>query len=313
MKDAAAYAVLFVLAGSLWAWTAAILRVWGRRPVLPYEPRRPVSWGLFDLLLAFIALVLFQGLAFVFLRGFLGVDVDLQSHEMQPATRAVAILASSFASLATALVSLSLVRFRTGAGWIDLGLDRRKVLADVKLGVVAFVMLAPPVYGIQAMLVRWFPSQHPLIDLLTENAGPLIYLVTGMSAILVAPVVEEYLFRVLLQGWLERAFTTREAIHDLLLGGVASAENAADHGQLPGKPAVDASARPSWPAIAISAALFAALHVSHGPDPIPLFVLALGLGYLYQRTHRILPGIIVHFLLNSVTLAALLLGLGAAN
>ena len=57
----------------------------------------------------------------------------------------------------------------------------------------------------------------------------------------------------------------------------------------------------------MSATLFAALHASHGPDPIPLFMLAVGLGYLYQRTHRILPCVTVHFLLNSVTLAVFLL------
>jgi membrane protease YdiL (CAAX protease family) len=47
------------------------------------------------------------------------------------------------------------------------------------------------------------------------------------------------------------------------------------------------------------------MHAAHGPDPIPLFVLALGLGYLYRQTHRILPCIVVHFLLNLLTMAAL--------
>ena len=45
-----------------------------------------------------------------------------------------------------------------------------------------------------------------------------------------------------------------------------------------------------------------AAHASNGPDPVPLFVLALGLGYLYQTTQRILPSIVVHFLLNGTTL-----------
>ena len=67
-----------------------------------------------------------------------------------------------------------------------------------------------------------------------------------------------------------------------------------------------------WPVL-LSAALFAGLHWSHGPDPIPLFVLAVGLGYLYQRTHRILPCIIVHLLLNSCTMAILLLELLAGH
>ena len=36
-------------------------------------------------------------------------------------------------------------------------------------------------------------------------------------------------------------------------------------------------------------------------DPIPIFFLSLGLGFLYFRTHRIIPGIIVHCLLNGIS------------
>jgi membrane protease YdiL (CAAX protease family) len=35
-------------------------------------------------------------------------------------------------------------------------------------------------------------------------------------------------------------------------------------------------------------------------------MLAVGLGYLYQRTHRVVSCVVVHFLLNSCSLAALL-------
>ena len=311
MKDTAVVVVLFLLMCSLWAWIEAFSRVFAKRPILVYEPRRRVPWGLLDLLLAMVALVLFQALALVVLRHFFGVDVRLKLHEMPPETRAVVILASSLASVTTALVSVFFVRLRTQASWIDLGFDRRTILADVKLGVVAFVMLAPPVYAIQAVLVQWFPSQHPLISLLNEEAGPFIYLVTGLSAVLVAPLVEEYLFRVLLQGWLERALKSLHSFQDLLLGDFAFSDESGTPGRELGEEAARSTAQPSWLAIAISAALFAALHASHGPDPIPLFVLALGLGYLYQRTHRILPGIIVHLLLNGITLAVLFSSLGA--
>jgi hypothetical protein len=61
-----------------------------------------------------------------------------------------------------------------------------------------------------------------------------------------------------------------------------------------------------WPVI-ISSIVFALMHWSHGPDPIPLFLLALGLGFIYRQTHRILPCIIVHFLLNLCSLTALTL------
>ncbi len=58
--------------------------------------------------------------------------------------------------------------------------------------------------------------------------------------------------------------------------------------------------------ILVSSSLFAALHVSHGPDWIPLFFLALGLGYLYRQTNRLLPGMVVHFLLNGTSMGLFL-------
>lgn len=55
-----------------------------------------------------------------------------------------------------------------------------------------------------------------------------------------------------------------------------------------------------WVPILVSSGLFALAHLTHGPDWIPLFFLAMGLGYLYQRTRRIQPCIIVHMLVNSL-------------
>jgi membrane protease YdiL (CAAX protease family) len=57
--------------------------------------------------------------------------------------------------------------------------------------------------------------------------------------------------------------------------------------------------------VVTSAFVFALLHVGQGPAPIPLFLLALGLGYLYQRTHRLWPSVVLHFLLNTSSLAML--------
>ena len=65
-----------------------------------------------------------------------------------------------------------------------------------------------------------------------------------------------------------------------------------------------AGPRPVWPVVA-SSVLFALMHWSHGPDPIPLFLLALALGVIYQRTQRVLPCIVAHALLNATSLAML--------
>ncbi|MCA9149322.1 MAG: CPBP family intramembrane metalloprotease [Planctomycetales bacterium] len=65
--------------------------------------------------------------------------------------------------------------------------------------------------------------------------------------------------------------------------------------------------RGRWVPIGISATLFALAHVGQGPAPIPLFLLAVGLGYIYQRTHRILPCILIHFLVNLTAMVQLAL------
>jgi membrane protease YdiL (CAAX protease family) len=59
----------------------------------------------------------------------------------------------------------------------------------------------------------------------------------------------------------------------------------------------------------ISAAIFALLHIGHGADWIPLFPFALGLGYLYYRTGRLLPSVTVHILLNGTSMLLLWLSL----
>ena len=57
--------------------------------------------------------------------------------------------------------------------------------------------------------------------------------------------------------------------------------------------------------IVISSFLFAAMHGGQWPAPVPLFFLALVLGYLYHQTHRLLPSLVVHALLNGSTFLTL--------
>jgi membrane protease YdiL (CAAX protease family) len=46
--------------------------------------------------------------------------------------------------------------------------------------------------------------------------------------------------------------------------------------------------------------LFAAMHASVWPSPVPLFFLALALGWVYLRTGRLAGAILLHGLFNSV-------------
>ena len=142
----------------------------------------------------------------------LPADVDLQ---------AASILAQALVSLAVVAISISAIRVRYRAASTDLGWSAAKIGSDIRLGVVAFLALAPPVYALQICLVQWFESKHPLIELIRQNPQPRLIAVCIVSAVLVAPVIEEYLFRGLLQGWLERLADGRDNSLDVVLGGPA--------------------------------------------------------------------------------------------
>jgi len=263
---------------------------------------------------------------------------------------------ASLASLVACMISIGWVLFRTDADrGSDLGLTLARARSDVRLGWVAFVMLAPVVYAIQFVLVLWFPSRHPLTTMFLQNPSWSIFLLAGFAAVMVAPLVEEFLFRVLLQGWLEKVGRQFQASSARSRGVGPSDPNLSDSGAphpssvagrsgvhggalerpsgsatvtgdtgsmgawmepLPGSSLITSEAGlrvsvqtrvappPRWPLIATSL-LFAGLHGTHGPDPIPLFVFAMGLGYLYERTHRILPSLVLHATLNSTSVLVL--------
>jgi membrane protease YdiL (CAAX protease family) len=222
-------------------------------------------------------------------------------------------------------------------------------LSDLCLGLTGFVMLAPPVYALQGLLVYfWQPSKHPLMETFKEAPSMGFFVALLVSASIVAPVFEEIMFRVLLQGFLEKAFRFRGKASDLVLGthwphgdipaesdSVVPAELADESGASPSVAAADENpytpprhyaetaalpdegateheqpeheqpelrGRAAWLPIAISSLIFALLHYSHGPDWIPLILLAAGMGYLYQRTHRLLPSLVVHASLNSLSM-----------
>jgi membrane protease YdiL (CAAX protease family) len=256
-----------------WAWLHGLQRLVAGRPLIEPTARRPVPWGPTEIVLAVLLLLLCQGALFEAVRNWRGWLTVPSLTTADAEGRLWLLSASAAGSLAALAASVAWVAVRTEATWGDLGVVWRRTGTDMGLGVVAFVMIAPPVFGLQLLLVRWFgiPSQHPLIAVLRDHPSPALMAAVVFSAVVVAPLAEEYFFRVLLQGWLERLV------------------------------------RPQL-AILASAAAFAVVHTQNGPDPIPLLLFAVGLGYLYRQTHRILPSVVVHLLLNACSLAALFAG-----
>lgn len=330
MKSVAAAVVLTILLACVWGWTRALGRWRAGACILPLEPRRPVPWGLLDVVFTVFVFLTALVVTMSIVRHVFGVDLSVDPAGMTPGARAVGVLLDAVCRVLTVIISSGVIMLRTKASWDDLGIAVRRIASDIRLGVAAFVMLAPPVYGVQVLLAQWLKPHHPLIELLTENPDAVFLSLIGFSAVIVAPIAEEYFFRVLVQGWLEKVITISRRLSiapfsqgvDTPPREVGNRVEPVETPRHPSKAAcavgkgnvttIDDPAGPSdgrvLPVpIVITAAIFAVAHASHGPAPIPLFLFAIGLGYLYQRTHRILPCIIVHFLLNACSLGALTL------
>ena len=148
------------------------------------------------------------------------------------------------------------------------------------------------------------------------------------SAVLVAPIVEEVFFRGTLQAWLQRQ-DFRHQGEDLksVLGGWTEHDPKskdlkaikptiqARDGSYPSLVVSDLNHRDelTWAPVILSSALFALIHIGQGAAPIPLFVLAMGVGFVYRQTGSIVPCIVVHFLLNAFTMTIVTVSVLSGN
>jgi membrane protease YdiL (CAAX protease family) len=345
-----------VLVAGAWAWLiaaikAAVTRSWigeplaaqialllrqlGYRPTLPlvaWRSRRQVPWTFLDLA-AVVGIYLMASVAVSLLVREMRTTVFAVGGTTLPVPEHVALLIGNLVlSVIVLAVALPLIAYRTRASFNDLGWSPSDLANDLKNGVIGFVMLAPPTYAIQGLLTTfWQPSKHPLVEMFKESPNPGLFALLFASAVIVAPLFEEVIFRVILQGYLEKAMTTQNRLGDDIGGPAINEEQlAADRSGVVGNreddnpyvspnleepPALardvhgpDQSELRGWSAwlpIGISSTIFALLHFEHGPDWVPLLLLAGGMGYLYQRTHSIVPSLVVHSLLNATSMWAL--------
>ncbi|MFO0870828.1 MAG: CPBP family glutamic-type intramembrane protease [Pirellulales bacterium] len=301
---------LTLLLSSIYLWIQLALgRLPRWRPILHVEPQLPTPWALVDLIIAFMLIAGIMELAKAWtLRGTeLGPDFDLTQ---QPLDIQLNFLwASSGAKFLGTLLALAWTVRRYPQGPERLLGSLAPWRNDLLLGVVGFLLFVPPILVLQVALTQLFPSKHPLIELVLETKDARILWASGVAAVVVAPLVEEFQFRVLFQGWLQlvarRDIPFERWIYGILVP-VPSTDSPAPASERPRRDPLDVPRVPArWPTV-VSALFFAGAHLSHGPDPLPLLFLALGLGWMYRGTGRILPGITVHFLLNLWTLFVLL-------
>lgn len=103
------------------------------------------------------------------------------------------------------------IRVITGAGRKDLGLTSNDLGRDLKLGAIAFLAITPVVMTINALAQLVLnPNKHPLEKMLRAEMSPGLVVLAYLSAVVLAPAVEEILFRGVIQAWLRRLIVAKE-------------------------------------------------------------------------------------------------------
>jgi membrane protease YdiL (CAAX protease family) len=193
----------------------------------------------------------------------------------QPALQQGLLVLGLYSGLMTAPLVLLWSQLRPHAprpqgGWLQW--HWRPLASALRRAVVQVLLVLPLVALVGWVLERLVGDpggSNPLLELVLNSANPLALLCFAITALVLAPLFEETLFRgvllpVLAQRW----------------GGLA--------------------------AVVISALLFGIAHLSLGELP-PLFVLGLGLGWLRLQSGRLGASVLMHSLWNGLTFANLLL------
>lgn len=255
---------------ALFAWWLLSTSL-GRNALAGSKPRRNSMGPLLPFMVFFVWIVTQE------LLGVLVVPLARRLGESQ----ASLLVASTGALSSLAVVALILVvaRMTFARGVRGFGLRIRTLPQDVPRAFLTLMAVWPLVMAMMSLTILvmrrlkgedFEVPQHDALQMITESASlPLVVLVIAL-AVVVAPILEELLFRGLFQTMI-RSYLLRP-----------------------------------WPAIAITSILFAMIHknAEHWPA---LFVLAMGLGYSYEKNGSLLRAILMHAMFNGITIVAALL------
>lgn len=191
---------------------------------------------------------------------------------------------------------------RKGCALEKLGWRLDQVAGDLRAGLQCFLMMTPVILILNAILqgVTKTPYEHPIQEMIKQY--PWLLGIAFWQAAIVAPVSEEFAFRVLLIGWFESIQFGRDKLSAFMFGATPPSE--LDTGELDmGEPPIEYS--PPWWPVLLSGTLFGLAHFNYGVSWVALIVFGVVLGRLYQLRQSIIPVITVHFLFNAMNVTML--------
>ena len=161
---------------------------------------------------------------------------------------------------------------RNGGDWRDLGLRGSQLLKNLGLGLLGYLAILPVFLFVLLLLVvvaglfSYEPPPHPLVEVFLEGEhSPGLIAYSLFLACVAGPFFEEIFFR----GFFYPVFKKRWGV--------------------------------GW-ALVLSAGFFALIHQNLFAF-FPIFVLGIGLGYLYEKTGTLVPSMALHILHNSIFIA----------
>ena len=314
-----------------------------RRPLLrPQRPNR-VRWTGVEVWLALLIAFITPGLITEFLTqaGFFKVLYENSDKFAFPVRL---LWAMPLVLPAELLLILGSFRLLSNTPPRELGFSFRRCARDVRAGYLVWLVVAPLANLLNDLLSRLTPPQpHDLARLVEGHPGVPEWLLAGLEAVVAAPILEELLFRGVLQPWLSRrswgglaavagalAFSSAQAYgvfrdpNDKAAGGSISVLQTVSPvlfviAMIPGY-FIFPRAICRWVAFPDvsralygTALLFAAAHSSYWPTPVPLFLLGLALGWLAYRTRNLVGPIVAHALFNAVAVLLLVAQSLASN
>ncbi len=179
----------------------------------------------------------------------------------------------------TVAVILLIARFTFARGLRGFGLRPRTIPRDLGWAAIYLLGIMPVVLGMIAITIyigktiggqNFEMPRHVGLELITDSPALPLQILIIFLAVVIAPLVEEMLFRGMIQTTL-RSYVRRP-----------------------------------WPAIILTSILFASVHANATHWPA-LFALAMGLGYSYEKSGSLFRPIFMHALFNGLTIAAALL------
>jgi len=259
---ATGYLIALMFAGSAFVWGQLFKRKSVEKTFLTFNEEPRAEWkSIPELLVVFFTLFM------------LSLNMILRfvktSSEAQPSVSLNALVQNILFNVSLGLV-LTFALVSTESHSSGIGMRIIHFREQLRIGVYGFfAAVLPMTISMFATLpFRDAENQHSLLKKLMESPDVTTASIIAVTAVIAAPLFEELIYRVILQGWL-------------------------------------ITICPASVAIPLVAVLFA---IAHGwRDGLALMPLALILGYVFHRQHSYLAVVVIHALFNATMLTLQLL------